>query len=156
MNISSAAKKALIPVEREIMFQPVEHLYQLNNQGKVIIHLKGNTDSVNIKYMQDNLISTHNHPEKSYYNNFLSTSDIICAIKLRNREVRAITQDGYCHLAEIPEMDFFEKFNCQCTLIRYKDLFKKEGYSWSLIRKMKKEIEKAYGIKFRTILLPKN
>jgi len=152
MNISSAAKRALIPIEREIMSQPIEYFYQLNNQGEILTHLKGNTDSVGIKYIKDDLISTHNHPTGK----FLTTIDIMSAIRLRNREIRVVTKDGYCHLAEIPKLDFFEKMNCQSLLIRYQDLFNKEGYSWGLIRKMKKDIKKNYGLKFRTILLPKS
>jgi hypothetical protein len=153
MNISYIAKKALIPIEREIKTQPVEHFYQLNNKGEILSHFKGDIDRVEIKYVEDNLISTHNHPNS---NNFLSTIDIINAIRLNNREMRVITKDGYCHLAEIPKIAPLKRMDCIITLIRYRNLYNEEGYSWKLIRKMKKEIEKTFGLKFRTVLLPKS
>jgi len=154
MNISKAARKALIPIEREISKQPVEHLYLLNKTGKILSKAIGTAKNVNILLVPpDSFIATHNHPSGS---RSLSPIDIYGAIYWNLREIRAVTKKELCHLAEIPKLDIDKKNKCLSITEKY-IILSKCGKDWnlSLYRKMRKELKKSGGLKFRTIKLSK-
>ena len=178
-NISKAAWEALIPIEREIRKQPVEHSRRLdNNTGEILFRNTGIGTFVNIKRIKNRLIGTHNHPFRDHCSSdsYLSYADIHNAIKYNDREKRAVIGDGFCHLVELPQLDFFKKLKCKHILNKYekteKELIKQVRIQfkseiketrigiinkavWFLTRKMKKELEKVGGLKFRTIPLLK-
>jgi len=152
MNISKAAWQALIPIERKMMPNPIEYAYQLDNKGKVLSEYIGNASHVDPFYIKDNLILTHNHPNTSRDNTYMSPLlDIKTSIEFKVRESRAVASDGFCHLVEIPKLKPSEVEKCNIILTKYD----KKSLTWSDVRKMRKELEKAGGLKFRTIPLPK-
>lgn len=155
MNISNAARKALIPLEKEIMSKPVEHACQLDNNGELLSHLEGTDKTIKIPFIKKRLIITHNHPKHSVKETFLSPRDLIWAVNTDCKEFRAVTKDRFCHLVEIPELKPSAKIRCRGILAAYKYLEKKKGATLSLLREVRKELEKAAGLKFRTIKLPK-
>lgn len=155
MNISEAARKALIPIEKEIMSQKTEHACQFDNNGKLLSHSEGTNKKVIIRFVKKGAILTHNHPGCSVKNTSLSPSDLLWAVKAECREFRAVTKDRFCYLVEVPELKQSEKLRCIGILAAYKYLNKKKGVFMSLYREVRKELEKAAGLKFRTIKLPK-
>lgn len=162
MNISKAAKSALIPFENKIMNENIEHGRQLTNLGKPLADYTGTKIHISITSNNNvgGLIFTHNHPHKS----FLSVTDIITAINMKYREFRTVSSNGRCHLVEISKMTSQSLIKCSHLLEKYelliKDFIKSDAQAftkkeyWNLIRKMKKELEKIGGLKFRTIKLP--
>lgn len=160
MNISSVARKALIPIERAIKYEKIENCIILNNSGKLIEGNQGNNLRVDIPLyglLEERLILSHNHPSGGP----LSRTDIISGIRFNFREIRAISSNGRCQLVEIPEMSLMKKMKCFFVSFKYDYLFNKlkgkvpdSKKYWTLYRKMKKDFEKAGGLKFRTILLP--
>lgn len=177
-NISKTAWEALIPVERKIKSKSIEHARRLdNNTGKVLFRNTGTEDSVTVKKIKDFLIGTHNHPSEKHcaIDSYLSFADIRNAIRFNDREKRAVTNDGFCHLVELPPLGRLKKLECKYVLHTYKKLQKKlikyvidelkseskelrllflEKASWALRRKMQRTLEKISGLKFRTIKLP--
>jgi hypothetical protein len=164
MNISKAARQTLIPIEKDIMNKSTEYGYQLTNLGKSIANFTGTKNQVLITSNNNinigGLIFTHNHPQKS----FLSITDINTAIARKYREFRTISANGRCHLVEISKMTSQNLMKCLHILNKYDFLIKdfirtdtqaftKKEY-WNLIRKMRKDLEKVGGLKFRTIKLP--
>lgn len=169
MNISKAARQALIPIERNIMNEPVEHAYFLRNKdGKEFFYKKGHESGIPMRnYMKQHRLLfrdnkklfTHNHPGETKKSLSLSPNDIFAGIYMNCREVRAVSEDGFCHIAEIPKMDLNEKINCLNKLFKYLVLlimaktltqFRKQ------YRIMQKEVTKEWGIKFRMIKLPES
>jgi len=155
MNISAVAREALIPIEQEIMSKPVEHAYQLDKAGMIIFNNEGNASSATVFTKKDNFILTHNHPESFVDTTALSPEDIVAAIDNLFHEFRAITSDGFCHLVEVPKLKTSIKNQCHDILHHYvtmAEIF--SGFSLQSHRKMRKELEKVGGLKFRTIKLP--
>jgi hypothetical protein len=177
-NISKAAWEALIPIERNIKSKPVEHACRLdNNTGEILFQNSGIDNFVGKKHIKNYLIDTHNHPSGKHcsIDSYLSYTDIRDAIRHNDRENRVVIGDGFCHLIEIPKLDFLKKLKCKLILNKYEKLekeirkyvkvqFKSEPKEvrivfgnkaiWFLIRKMQKELQKVGGFKFRTIKLP--
>lgn len=158
MNISQAAKKALIPIESQIMHRKREAGIQLDNYGNILAQTRGTRKEIKHFYPAgERHIMAHNHTIKNAKKLSLSDEDIISGIKGNYREVRATTPDGYCHLVEIPE--YSEEFYKTALELIHRHLY---GLSrdadtpfHKLLRKRNRELEKKCGLKFRTILLPK-
>lgn len=166
MNISKAARRALNPIERKIKSEPVEWAYFLrNNDGKELFNIKGHETGIpmgkrnrwyKLLILNNKKIFTHNHPGEKMNSLKLSINDVIVSIFQGCREVRAVSEDGFCHLAEIPKMNPVKKFKCMYNLVDYHVLLQitktsigfKEQY-----RKMQKKVFKDWGIKFRMIKL---
>jgi hypothetical protein len=162
MNISKAARQSLIPIEKEIKSKQIEYVSVLNKVGKILSKAIGNKDGVHISIPSDSFIVTHNHPDELVRSGALSPSDILIGILYKLREVRAVTQDGFCHLVEIPKkMGVLKRIKCSIVVNKYNnemnDLIKRNELSysktWTFLRKMHKEL-KNFGLKFRTIKLP--
>lgn len=155
MNISTAARQALMPIERKIKSEPIENLYILNNRGNIIQTETGSKHTVNFELAQkssckDRFILTHNHPSSSP----LSPKDIKSGIEDNFCEVRATTKDGLCHLVEIPNLSEQQKAKCFGFLEVYQDLAKTLGLNINTVRAAQKKLEEYGGLKFRTIKLP--
>lgn len=151
MNISKAARQALIPIEREIMSKPVEHAYQLSKSGGILAENLGEKSQCHLKDI-DTYVYTHNHPSGCIK---FSSADILMAIKYKCREVRVIVNKGLCGLVEIPKfalnneklLEFLNNHNLLEEFVIIENL---NRYS----RKRDKELKKIGGLKFRTIKLP--
>lgn len=168
MNIPIAAKNALIPIEQKICSENVEHLYQLDKNGQILSHTIGDEHSVKSKDIKDCFLSVHNHPNGAKK---FSVSDLINSISDNEREARIVTKDRFCHLVEIPHLNFLKKIKCYYIII--KRSFDKDKYLYQcklnninlsavqkakinnkFYRDMTKELEQKIGLKFRTIKLP--
>jgi hypothetical protein len=163
MNITQAVREALIPIEYKIMCEAVENAYCLSKTGKISSNSIGNDHKVKFYVPKDAYVFTHNHPKSKFYGFGLSPKDIIAGIKYGIREVRAVNEDGFCHLVEVPNLDEKAKKKCLKILKKYKILWKvidhtpvfvckmlKIPYD-SIRRKMNKELAKAGRLKFRTL-----
>lgn len=169
MNISKAARRALIPIERKIMNERVECGYFLRNEdGKELLHLRGHESGIHLGkhhkwhkllLFSNNKIFTHNHPDETKRFLFLSPNDLIVGIFQNCREVRAVSEDGFCHLAEIPKMGLIKKIKCLYNLADYlifRSVPIKHRRFREAYRKLQKKISKDWGIKFRMIKLPES
>jgi len=72
MNISKAARTALIPIENTIKNQPVEYGVGISNSGKFLGSVVGNASSIGVGtpgflFNKDCTIFTHNHPGGSLF-----------------------------------------------------------------------------------------
>jgi len=125
MNISSATRQALIPIERKIRKEPVEHFVALDKANKLLCENQGKDNSVDIKhrwysiFLPNDKKLTHNHPNATKNTLKLSINDIYHGIIGGFQEVRAVSQDGYCALVEIPKMGLFEKIKWRKKLLEY-------------------------------------
>lgn len=160
MKISAIAKKALIPYEQQIKSQEIEngHIF-MNKDGKHLDEFVGDSRGIAITNYSKGDIYTHNHPIVPKNKTALSIPDIRTALKLKFRELRAVTVDGFCHLVEVPESlnigkRDYDYISCLMILENYEPFFEKNGLKWPIIRKLHKELEKVGGLKFRTIKLP--
>ena len=170
MNISRAARTALIPIERTIIAKPVEYAYQLDRQGNILSANIGTRTCVSSPFTKGARIGTHNHPalkKRTSVSNGLSPNDIGAGIEKCHNETRSVFNikniGNFCHLVEIPPLDratkerLFNIVDAQDYLLR-----KNVGiFSFSNSKKLTKltgefykELEKVGGLKFRTIKLP--
>lgn len=158
MNISKAARQALIPIEKAIKSEPIEHLYQLDRNGKILKHDRGTADSVNPWFLPDEtFIFTHNHPYMGYKRIRLSGGDITCAVRHGQCEFRAVSTDGFCRLVEVPQLSARKKLSCFKIIDKFELKIKKAISNeeiQSLYKKMENKLKKVGGLKFRTVLLP--
>ncbi len=125
MNISNTTiRLALIPVEREIMKKPVEYAVAINKNGKQRGFI-GNESHVDTKprwykiFFPNDKTLTHNHPKAKKNTLSLSLNDMFHGIEQGFQEVRALSEDGYCALVEIPKMGIFKKFKLLNKLKEY-------------------------------------
>lgn len=159
MNITKAARQALIPIEKKIKSEPIEHLYQLDRNGKILEHDIGTADSVNASSWPDETyIFTHNHPYTGYKRIRLSTNDITCAVRHgRQCEFRAVSGDGFCRLVEVPQLSARKRLSCFKIIDKFELKIKKaltDKDICSLYKKMENKLKKIGGLKFRTVPLP--
>ncbi len=123
-----------------------------------------------------NKIFTHNHPDIFMRELYLSPADIGMGIKQGYREIRAVSEDGFCHLVEIPGMHLIKKKHCYLITQKYEisldsiidsfnrtyaeltpsDKVIKETNKRILnhIKEMNKLLERTGGLKFRKLKLP--
>jgi len=170
MNISSAARQALIPIERTIIAKPVEYAYQLDRQGKILSANIGIRTCVLSSFTKGASIGTHNHPalkKRTSVLNGLSPNDIGAGIEKCHNETRSVFNikniGNFCHLVEIPPLGIttrerlFNIVDAQDYLLR-KNVgifsFSNSKKLTKLTREFYKELEKFGGLKFRTIKLP--
>ena len=97
----------LSEVEEAIHDQPVEHLVALDHAG-VRTHLMGSSTRVWVSpelcgawLESGNVVVTHNHPQAS----MLSLDDMLLAVRLGLKEMRAVTPDGTVYRRTRPGSD---------------------------------------------------
>ena len=101
-------QRSLASIESQIRGLSIEHSYTLDENGNILASYEGTTGRTPIAYAKDNVI-THNHPDvdakghrRSDQGGSLSKRDIMNAIQMDAREVRAVTK-GHTYVFSRPK-----------------------------------------------------